>query len=223
MKRSLLLTAILIMVFLIEPLAIVNLADANPFLKYRKPSFPTFTVLSPIENSSYPSDDVWFTFTIVKPEDWLGVQYRGQIINVPYKIDDTDNRWGSPNQTKVDIQDPLDAVNPPSTFNLSVPLEGLQAGEHTFEAMVYGYVNQSGVHVGMMRINFTVYDPEAESSSIPSTTNSTVYVPEAELNTQPSTMTYTYLVIIFMVTASIIFGIFLVKNYKKCITVECDS
>jgi hypothetical protein len=178
-------------------LPMISVGTANPNFVSRVHSFPKLTVLSPLENQSYPSDNVWFNFTITKPEDWLSIEYRGQITNVPYKIDDTNHIWGGPNQTRVEIQDPLDSVNPAANFSLSIRIEGLQEGEHTLDALVEGYINQTTVSASDRKVHFTVYVSEAEPT--------------------PSLSTMNYMTAILVGSGIIVIGIFfiVIRRLKK--------
>jgi hypothetical protein len=152
---------------------VVRFADADPYVIWPKVSFPTMEVTSPIEGQFYPSSDVWLKFTVNRPEDWFYISSldngsevylsQGQIKFVIYSVDGAIDGVADEHESeKIYVNDPVNAVNPPSNFSLSFNLEGLQDGQHSVDVYAEGFVNGSGVGVDPQRINFTVYTPEPE-------------------------------------------------------------
>lgn len=78
MRRAVLATAILMIVFLMEPLALVELADANP--TWGKPATPIPPIKDPPQIIiNYPSPTVYsnpvpLNITIIQPDSWITKQ-----------------------------------------------------------------------------------------------------------------------------------------------------
>ena len=137
---------------------VVRFADANPYVIWPEVSFPTMEVTSPAEGQSYPSSNVWLKFTVNRPEDWLYTSSlnngseiylsQGQIKFVIYSVDGVIDGVADEHESeKICVNDPVNAVNPPSNFSLSFNLEGLQDGQHSVDVYAEGFVNGSGVGV----------------------------------------------------------------------------
>ena len=152
---------------------VVRFADADPYVIWPEVSFPTMQVTSPAEGQSYPSSNVWLKFTVNRPEDWLYTSSlnngseiylsQGQIKIVIYSVDGVIDGVADEHESeKIYVNDPVNAVNPPSNFSFSFNLEGLQDGQHSVDVYAEGFVNGSGVGVDPQRINFTIYTPEPE-------------------------------------------------------------
>jgi hypothetical protein len=150
---------------------IVRLAEANPNWIWPEVSSPTINISSPVENQIYPSSDVWLRFNVTRPADWLYISSlndgsevylsQGQINFVIYSVDGiVDGIPDEHESEKIGVNDPLNNVNPPSSFSFSFNLKGLQDGQHTVEVYTEGYVNGTGVGVNSQTIHFTVYTPE---------------------------------------------------------------
>ena len=200
-RKAIVLKTALGLLAIVLALQMINVAAANPFsFGPTVKSFPSATVATPVENQSYPSDNVWFNLTITKPADWLGIQYQGHITSVTYRVDPAidDHFWGD-NEMKATVQDPLGVVNPAANISLSITLEGLHPGKHTLEAVVEGSTNHTGISFSVKRVNFTVF--EAETNSTP--TNSTS-IPTIELS-----------IVSGALAIGIIVGICLIYSQKK--------
>ncbi len=96
MKARTLVTVILLIVFLMESLAIVNLAKANPIPWNTTPNLdpPTIVVETPQNNSVYnASSSIYIKFNVTEPDSWykyyMGfIPYVGQITSVKAYLDD---------------------------------------------------------------------------------------------------------------------------------------
>jgi hypothetical protein len=173
-KTALALTLISALLFsAVAVTLVVRFADADPYVIWPEVSFPTMEVTSPAEGQSYPSSDVWLKFTVNRPQDWLYVSSlddgsevylsQGQIKFVIYSVDGIIDGVADEHESeKIYVDDPVNAVNPPSKFSFSFNLEGLQDGQHSVDVYAEGFVNGSGVGVDSQRINFRVYTPEPE-------------------------------------------------------------
>ena len=137
---------------------VVRFADADPYVIWPEVSFPAMEVTSPVEGQSYPSSDVWLKFTVNRPEDWLYTSSlkngseiylsQGQIKFVIYSVDGAIDGVADEHESeKIYVNDPVNAVNPPSNFSLSFNLEGLQDGQHSVDVYAEGFFNDSGVGV----------------------------------------------------------------------------
>jgi hypothetical protein len=175
MKRTALASALILALLLLAVgvTLVVRFADADPYVIWPEVSFPTMQVTSPAEGQSYPSSNVWLKFTVNRPEDWLYTSSlnngseiylsQGQIKFVIYSVDGVIDGVADEHESeKICVNDPVNAVNPPSNFSLSFNLEGLQDGQHSVDVYAEGFVNGSGVGVDPQRINFTIYTPEPE-------------------------------------------------------------
>ena len=135
---------------------LVSSASANPNWRpwENAPNFPSITVESPVEGESYMSSDVWLKFMVNKPSDWT--VSNGQIRLVAYCVDGVPNGIADENETIVEVQDPMDSLNP--TISFSFNLAGLKDGQHTVMVYVEGTVKEwSGVGAESQRISFKVY------------------------------------------------------------------
>ena len=175
MKRTAITFSLIVMSFsVILSTQMVNLTEANSLI-FPEVSFPIINILSPVEGQTYSSNDIWLNFTVDRPDDWLYspsvyntsevYSNLGQILFVTY---DVDNFANTNSVNRIEVNDPLDAVNPPSNFSFSVKLSGLLEGNHTVEVYAEGFVNGSGVGTNSPHINFAVYTPpEPESFTMP--------------------------------------------------------
>jgi hypothetical protein len=175
MKRTALASTLILTLLLLAVAVtqVVRFVAANPDWIWPEVSFPTMQVNSPAEGESYPSNEVWLEFTVNRPEDWLYISSlnngsevylsQGQIKFVIYSVDGVIDGVADEHESeKIYVDDPVNAVNPPSNFSFSFSLEGLQDGQHSVDVYAEGFVNGSGVGVDPRRINFTVYTPEPE-------------------------------------------------------------
>jgi hypothetical protein len=130
------------------------------------------TITSPVQNGTYPQNNVWLNLTVTKPSNWT--DFEGQLKYVAYLINGDQNNltyssyYHSVGETRVAVDDPLGVVNPPLEFNFSIKLEGLSEGNHHVDVDAEGLVKyrESDVPVGRGydTINFIV---TKESSAFP--------------------------------------------------------
>lgn len=121
---------------------------------------PIITVFSPVENQSCNSSEVTLNFTVTKPKDWF--ESCVQMRYFAYCVDGFIDGVADEKETIVEVQDPLDAEDPTTSFSFSFNLTGLKDGPHWLEIYAEGFV--SGSRIGATkRINFTTHTPEAES------------------------------------------------------------
>ena len=168
---------VLALLFLAE--AQVAMVLANPYWPFPNGGYPDWgypeiTVTSPVQNGTYPQNNVWLNLTVTKPSNWT--DFEGHLTFVAYLIDgDRDNLtsslpYNSVGETRVAVNDPLGAVNPQLKFNLPIKLEGLSEGNHHVDVAAWGLLkyNESDVPVGSgtTDINFVV---TKESSAFPTT------------------------------------------------------
>lgn len=172
-------TTILILVLLFSAEAQVVMVLANPYWPFPDSGYPDWgypeiTITSPVQNGTYPKNNVWLNLTVTKPSNWT--DFEGQLKYVAYLIDGDRNdlTYSSYNhsvgETRVAVDDPLGVVNPPSEFNFSIKLEDLSAGNHHIDVAAEGLLkyNESDVSVGSVyddTINFIV----TEETSAPTT------------------------------------------------------
>lgn len=175
MKRTVLALILALLFSAIAGTKIINLAESNPGIVVIT-SPPEINVLSPVENQTYPSNDVWLNFTVIRPADWLynnsGVYLsQGRITYVQYSV------WfhrdivyfPAANVSEIiEVNDPLNAENPPSNFSFSLNLKGLPDGQHRLEVSINGYFYSNRSHTSRSQtISFTVYTPEPEEEPFP--------------------------------------------------------
>jgi hypothetical protein len=175
MKRTALALILALLFSAIAGTKIINLAESNPGIVVIT-SPPEINVLSPVENQTYPSNDVWLNFTVIRPADWLynnsGVYLsQGRITYAQYsvRIHAAQFRPVDANISgEIDVDDPLNAENPPSNFSFSLNLEGLPDGQHRLEVSINGYFYSNRSHTSRSQtILFTVYTPEPEEEPFP--------------------------------------------------------
>ena len=170
-RKDKLLSLIIVFFLIIFSTQMVNLSKANPLI-FHPVTPPTINIFSPVKGQAYPSNDVWLNFTIYRPKDWISPLFNnsevysniGQITIVAYGVDIPALNNGE----KIEFQDPLNVVNPPSNLSFSVNLKGLSDGNHTVGVFTEGIVNATGIGISSPRIPFTVYTaPESMSFPIP--------------------------------------------------------
>jgi hypothetical protein len=170
---------ILILALLFSAEAQVVMVLANPYWPFPDSGYPDWgypeiTITSPVQNGTYPQNNVWLNLTVTKPSNWT--DFEGQLKYVAYLIDGDrdsliDSDYNSVGVTRVAVDDPLGVVNPPFEFNLSIKLEGLSEGNHHVDVAAEGLVKNGTFDVPTGRvyddtINFIVTE---ESSAFPTT------------------------------------------------------
>jgi len=162
---------------------LVNLGRANPMgmNSYEAPpSAPMIYILSPVKTIFYTSNNVWLNFTVTRPEDWLYVSSlssnstvylsQGQIKFVQYNVWFGDHfpPVAANISEKIDVNDSLNGVNPPSNFNFSLNLKGLPDGYHRLQVYVGGYFYANRTETGRLQtIHFIVHTPQPEDKPFP--------------------------------------------------------
>jgi hypothetical protein len=151
-------------------MVMANLYWPFPDSGYPDWGYPEITVTSPVQNGTYPQNNVWLNLTVTKPSNWT--DFEGQLKYIAYLIDGNRSNFiinDYYGETRIPVEDPLGVVNPPLEFNFSVKLEGLSEGNHHVDVAAEGLVkyNESNVSVGSGygdTINFIV---TKESSAFP--------------------------------------------------------
>ena len=153
-------TTILILALLFSATTQIMMVLANPYGPWWNPDaqypdwgYPEITVTSPVQNRTYPQNNIWLNLTVTKPSNWT--DFEGQLKNVSYLIDRDRNSlidldYNGVDITSVAVEDPLGVVNPPLEFNFSIKLEGLSEGNHHVDVVAEGLVKyqESDVLVG---------------------------------------------------------------------------
>jgi len=192
----------------------LSLASANPGWKpwENEISYPTLDVLSPVAGESYPKNNIWLNFTVLKPSVWLN-KTNCYISYVTYCVDGSAtgpfghiSDGSDENETIIQVQDPQGVANPPASFSFTFDLEGLADGEHTLEILVEGNYDWTGFGYTFPRTNFVVY----ASSSTPTPTASPS-APEPKATPEPFPTT---LVTASVSVVAVIAGIGLLVYFK---------
>ena len=162
---------LLVILLSVSSLGILNV-EANP-LTFPDISHPTIDIQTPAQDQTYPSNNIWLNFTVHKPKDWIQNTTinnsivnlnQGQIQFITYRIDGKPN--GTENKTRLEVQDPLNAINPPANFSFLVNLTNISDGNHTVEVYAQGVVNGSTIAVISITNHFTVYTPSVDTTPI---------------------------------------------------------
>jgi hypothetical protein len=190
-------------------------------------------VVSPIQDKSYNSNDVWLNFTVTKPSDWFDLG--GQMKFVRYIVDGGPRdsmeenaarerlmSWdGGEGVMQTEVQDPLGIANPPSTFTFSFKLAGLATGEHCVDVYVAGNVPINGTvyRVETMLtppVYFIVYGESSQTSTpIPSTSPTSTPIPSASPEASSESATFPA-ALVFGASAGIaLTALFLIVHFKK--------
>ena len=164
--------AVLFVVLLsFSSLGILNV-EANPLI-FPDISHPTIDIQTPAQDQTYPSNNIRLNFTVHKPKDWIQSTTinnsivnlnQGQLQFITYKVDGKPN--GTENKTRIEVQDPLNAINPPANFSFLVNLTNISDGNHTVEVYTQGVVNGSTIAVISITNHFTVYTPSVDPTPI---------------------------------------------------------
>ena len=176
-KTACAIVLVLALLFSAEAQVVMVLANPSwPFgdLGYPDWGYPKITVTSPVQNGTYPQNNVWLNLTVTKPTNWT--DYKGHLTFVAYLIDGDRNNltqslpYNSVGETRVAVDDPLGAVNSTLEFNLPIKLEGLSEGNHHVDVAAWGLVkyNESDVPVGSGTIDIS-FVVTKESSAFPTT------------------------------------------------------
>jgi hypothetical protein len=170
---------ILALLFSVEAQVVMVMANPHwPFPDAQYPDWghPKITITSPVQNGSYPQNDVWLNLTVTKPSNWT--DFEGQLKYVAYLIDGDRNKltYASYNhnvgETRVAVEDPLGVANPLLEFDLSIKLEGLSDGNHHKDIAAEGLVKNGtlDVSVGSVyneTINFNITGGYASTPASP--------------------------------------------------------
>jgi hypothetical protein len=158
LKRKIALLAVTFAILMLVEVQAAETAKANPFgWTFPEVPTPSITISSPTENQSYPLDDVWLKFTVIKPSSW--VSFKGRIWSVTYSVNDTAEGF---KKETIDVQDP-GTVDSPSTFNFSVKLPQMVEGRHLIEIEVGGIYDGTQFNV-MTQQAFTVYRDSSQTT-----------------------------------------------------------
>jgi hypothetical protein len=195
---------LLILALLFSAEAVMVLANPYwpfPDSGYPDWGYPEITVTSPVQNETYPQNNVWLNLTVTKPSNWT--DFEGQLKYVAYLIDGDRNdlTYSSDNhsigETRIAVDDPLGVVNPSLEFNFSIKLESLSKGNHRVDIAAEGLVKNgtTDVSVGSVyddTINFIV----TEESSVPTT-------PPPTPSQEPTPIADSYLTTLVMISVSV--------------------
>jgi hypothetical protein len=167
---------VLALLFLVEAQVLIVFANPygpwwNPDAQYPDWGYPEVNVTSPVQNETYSQNNVWLNLTVTKPSNWT--DFEGQLKYVIYLVDGNrsnfimNDYYGG---TRVPIEDPLGAVNPPLEFSFSIKLEGLSEGNHHVDVVAEGLVKYEGSGVTVSggsadSINFIVTKESSASST----------------------------------------------------------
>jgi hypothetical protein len=175
-------TTIFILALLFSAEAQVLMVLANPYGFWWAPDsnypdwgYPEITITSPVQNGTYPQNNVWLNLTVTKPSNWT--DFEGHLTFVAYLIDGDRNNltsslpYNSVGETRVAVDDPLGVVNPQLEFNFSIKLEGLSEGNHHVDVAAYGLLkyNGSDVSVGSDTVDTINFIVTKETSAFPTT------------------------------------------------------
>ena len=158
-------TVLLVISLSFTSLIILNV-KANPLI-FPDINQPTINIQSPIQYQTYQANSIWLNFTVHKPEDWINnsnldnssnSQNQGQITFVTYSIDK--KVIGNETNTRIEVYDPITAINPQLNFSFSVNLNELSDGNHTVEVYAEGIFNKIPIGVTSTTNHFTVYTPD---------------------------------------------------------------
>jgi hypothetical protein len=146
----------------------------NPDAQYPDWGYPEITITSPVQNGTYPQNNVWLNLTVTKPSNWT--DYEGHLTFVAYLIDGDRNNltnslsYYNVGENRVAVDDPLGVVNSPLAFNLTIKLEELSEGNHHVDVAAWGLVNYGESDVPVGSGCDTIYFIVAkESSAFPTT------------------------------------------------------
>ncbi|MCW3995103.1 MAG: hypothetical protein NWE98_02995 [Candidatus Bathyarchaeota archaeon] len=157
-----------------------NTAKANPIVQWRFDASPIIAIQSPETNETYSPDSVILVFNLTKPtadlggypysNNWFepinsssfGDDFGNRVVNATYYLD------GQPSNVSIEVNSHL--LEP---FNYSLPLKGLEDGNHTLQMCLFcdgveGYVWMAGgslwydnYYTYSQIVNFTVYSSDA--------------------------------------------------------------
>jgi hypothetical protein len=150
----------------------VSLAEANPGFRLNDTRPPEINILSPDENQTCPSNNIWLNFTVGRPAFYRYSPYNqdywseGWIRFVEYGVDSFPYTNES---TRIQVNEPINATNPPSNLTFSINLKTLKDGQHTVVVLAEGYTIGSVVDVYSGMRNFSVYTREVTQEPFPTT------------------------------------------------------
>jgi hypothetical protein len=215
------LTAILVIVFLMEPLALFRVADANPKPLLKNVAIipnatpPTVTIISPLNNTVYNSDKVTLCFRVTKPQmdNW-----QSSIFSVGYRIDNNSVSIPLPfkedtsNQNITDIPEYFTTFTSPS----------LTKGNHTFRVTTEGILVEFNIKAESFMMNYSTVIFSIEnteqiqpSPTLPTTTpTATFYVPPNNRNA-PHLDPIFYLIPISVIVAVVAVSVLLFRKRQK--------
>jgi hypothetical protein len=173
MRKTAATMLVLALLFLLEAQVLIVLANPYwpfPDSGYPDWGYPEIAVTSPVQNGTYLQNNVWLNLTVTKPSNWT--DFEGQLKCVIYLIDGNrsnfikNDYYGA---TRIFIEDPLEAVNPPLEFSFSIKIEGLSEGNHHIDVTAEGLVKYNGSDVTVSgnadTINFIVTKESSASST----------------------------------------------------------
>jgi hypothetical protein len=176
------LTSFLVIVLLMESLALVKMADANPFWMWTKidplPGAvpPAITIVSPQNNQNYQSDKITIIFNVTCPR--LDTNY-GKISNVTYLLDSNSTQvmsvWkGNSGSSSLAVPE----------FNTAFSSPSLSAGNHRLSVCAEGVVFVSPMNIffidSVSEVDFTITSQSGDVTPIPTITptlTATPYLP----------------------------------------------
>jgi hypothetical protein len=167
---------VLALLFIVEAQVVMVLANPYgpwwaPESRYPDWGYPEIAVTSPVQNGTYPQNNVWLNLTVTKPSNWT--DFEGQLKYVVYLIDGNrsnfimNNYYGA---TRIPIEDPLEAVNPPLEFSFVIKIEGLSEGNHHIDVTAEGLVKYRESDVTVSGYDDTINFIVTKESSASSTT-----------------------------------------------------
>ena len=171
-KTTLTLTLIFALFSAMVGAQMVSWAEANPDFKWNETRPPEINILSPDENQTCPSNNIWLNFTVGRPAFYRYSSYNqgywseGWIRFVEYGVDSYPYTNES---TRIQVNEPVNATNPPSNLTFSINLKTLKDGQHTVVVLAEGYNSGSVVDAYSGIRNFSVYAREVTQEPFPTT------------------------------------------------------
>jgi hypothetical protein len=216
--RFAILTSILVIFFLMQPVAQVLIVDANPFWMWKRidplPGAvpPTITIVSPQNSQDYQSDKITIIFNVTCPR--LDTNY-GKISNVTYLLDSNSTQvmsvWkGNSGSSSLAVPE----------FNTAFSSPSLSAGNHRLSVYAEGVVFVSPMNIffidSISEVDFTITSQSGEVTSIPTVTptpTATPYLPP-DRNAPHLDPTF-YLLPISITVALVVLAVVVSRRRKK--------
>jgi hypothetical protein len=218
-KAAYVTTFVLVLLFLMD--AQITEVGANPM--YPTPyAAPEITVMSPVQNGTYPQNNVWLNLTVTKPSNWT--DFEGQLKYVAYLVDGSRDSlidsfyYSDCGETRVAVEDPLGVENPQLEFNFSLKLTGLSEGMHHINVEAVGLVKDGEIDMPVGSIYDDIYftlTGETSAFTTPSPTPSPTAKPAFAPEPKPEDETTSTALAITALIAMSIVATGLLVYFKK--------